>query len=133
MKQHLAKSLLMAGALVASYPLLAQQAQPVQPAQPMPMTQPMQSVQPASSVQPMQAVPVAATPDQGAPTAARDPYAQGGALSAQSGAAPASAPASIDPTQARSPGAAMDAPGMSLAPDALGTRLGQRNAFLDGA
>ncbi len=60
MKQHLAKSLLMAGAMIASYPLFAQQAQPIQPTQPMPTTQPMQSAQP------MQAMPSAAPLAQGA-------------------------------------------------------------------
>ncbi|GAB7550134.1 hypothetical protein [Cupriavidus sp. CuC1] len=123
MKQHLAKSLLMAGAMIASYPLFAQQAQPIQPTQPMPTTQPMQSAQP------MQAMPSAAPLAQGALPAARDPYAQGAGQSAQ----PAMAPAPVDPTLARSPSPAMDPASMSLAPDALGTRLGQRNLFLDGA
>jgi hypothetical protein len=130
MKQHLAKSLLMAGAMIASYPLFAQQAQPIQPTQPMPATQPMQSAQPAPSAQPIQAMPAAAPSAQGALPGASDTYAQAAGQPAQAGMAPAPA----DPTLARSPGPAMDpAASMSLAPDALGTRLGQRNPFLDGA
>ncbi|MGT2454058.1 hypothetical protein ACU4GI_12525 [Cupriavidus basilensis] len=97
MKQHLAKSLLMAGAMIASYPLFAQQAQPIQPTQPMQSTQPMQATQPGQSMQAM----------------------------------PTAAPA--NPSLARGPDPAMDPASMSLAPDALGTRIGQRNPFLDGA
>lgn len=123
MKQHLAKSLLMAGAMIASYPLFAQQAQPIQPAQPMPMTQPM------PSTQPVQAMPAAAPSAQATLPAARDPYAQSAEQPVQAGMA--SAP--VDPTLAGSPNPAMDSASMSLAPDALGTRLGQRNPFLDGA
>jgi len=105
MKQHLAKSLLMAGAMVASCPLFAQQAQPIQP------TQPMQSIQPMPAGQPSQAMPMAAPSAQDTMPAARDPYAQGA-------------------TQPMQP--AMDPSGASLAPDALGTHLGQRNRTLDG-
>ncbi|MDF3883148.1 hypothetical protein [Cupriavidus basilensis] len=99
MKQHLAKSLLMAGAMIASYPLFAQQAQPIQPTQPMQSTQPMQATK-QGQAQPMQAIPTAAP---------------------------------ANPSLARSPDPAMDPASMSLAPDALGTRIGQRNPFLDGA
>jgi hypothetical protein len=123
MKQHLAKSLLMAGAMIASYPLFAQQAQPIQP------TQPMQSTQSVPSAQPMQAMPGAAPSAQGALPMARDPYAQGAGPSVQ----PIMAPAPVDPTLARSPNPAMEPASMSLPSDALGTRLGQRNPFLDGA
>ncbi len=144
MKQHLAKSLLMAGAMIASYPLLAQQSQPMQPTQPMPAAQTMQpmqstqsspyaqsaqsaqsiqsapSAQAMPSAQPMQGMPAATAPAQAAAPVGGDPYAQ-------AGMAPA------DPTLARSTDPAIDPASMSLAPDALGTRLGQRSLFLDGA
>ena len=112
------ESLLMAGAMIASYPLFAQQAQPIQPTQPMPATQPMQSSQAVPSAQPMQAMPAAAPSAQGALSAVRDPDAQGAGQSAQ----PGMAPAPVDPTLARSPNPSMDPASMSLAPDALGTR-----------
>ena len=116
MKQHLAKSLLMASAMIASYPLLAQQtipAQPVQPAQ--------QGAQ------------------QGVPSAAPDTYAQGSGQSVQYGvpprvgapmAAPMAAPGAPAVSPALDPSAAANT---TLPPDALGTRLGQRSPFLDGA
>src|SRR5437899_3196266 len=87
MKQHLAKSLLMAGAMIASYPLFAQQAQPIQPTQPMPATQSMQPAQPMPSAQPMQAMPAAAPSAQGTPAAGS--YAQAPVPAAQPGMAPA--------------------------------------------
>jgi len=151
MKQHLAKSLLMAGAMIASYPLLAQQSQPMQSTQPMPAAQTMQptqstqsspyaqSAQPTQSIQsapsaqampsaqPMQGMPAATSPAQSAAPVAGDPYAQAAAPAAQPGMAPA------DPTLVRSTDPAIDPASMSLAPDALGTRLGQRSLFLDGA
>ncbi|RZT36883.1 hypothetical protein [Cupriavidus agavae] len=122
MKQHLAKSLLMAGALVASYPLLAQQF-PAQQAQPMPAPQ---SYQPA----PLAPPPPVAAPVQQQP----NPYAQGSMQGVQTGVPPA--PGAVAPNTAYAPPpppAAVDPASMSLPPDALGTRLGQRNPFLDGA
>jgi uncharacterized membrane protein len=150
MKQHLAKSLLMAGAMIASYPLLAQQSQPMQSTQPMPAAQTMQpmqstqsspyaqSAQSAQSIQsapsaqampaqPMQGMPAATSPAQAAAPLAGDPYAQAATPAAQPGMAPA------DPTLVRSTDPAIDPASMSLPPDALGTRLGQRSLFLDGA
>ncbi|MBO4119814.1 hypothetical protein J5T34_03555 [Cupriavidus gilardii] len=136
MKQHLAKSLLMAGAMIASYPLLAQQSQPMQSTQPMPAAQTMQPMQPTQSApsaqampsaQPMQAMPAATSPTQAAAPVAGDPYAQAAAPVAQAGMAPA------DPTLVRSTDPSIDPASMSLPPDALGTRLGQRSPFLDGA
>lgn len=132
MKQHLAKSLLMAGAMVASYPLLAQQAQPIQQSQPMPSMQPMQSAQPAPAGEPTQAMPSAASSAQKTMPAARDPYAQAAGQPTQQ-TQPGMAPAPVDPTLARGVDPAMDPANTTLAPDALGTRLGQRNPFLDGA
>ncbi|WP_231906238.1 hypothetical protein [Cupriavidus gilardii] len=146
MKQHLAKSLLMAGAMIASYPLLAQQSQPMQPTQPMPAAQTMQpmqstqsspyaqsaqSAQPTQSIQsapsaqampsaqPMQGMPAATAQAPAAAPVGGDPYAQAAAPAAQTGMA------STDP--------AIDPASMSLPPDALGARLGQRSPFLDGA
>lgn len=139
MKQHLAKSLLMAGAMLASYPLFAQQAQSIQPTQPMPGTQPMQSIQPAApAAQPMQgaqavqaapAAPAATSPAAGAMPAGGNTYAQTAGQPNQ----PGMVPAPIDPTVAGGPGQGIDPANMSLAPDALGTRLGRRSPFLDGA
>ncbi|MDT6963139.1 hypothetical protein QTN24_16695 [Cupriavidus sp. SZY C1] len=127
MKQHLAKSLLMAGALVASYPLLAQQMAPVQQAQPMPAP----SAAPSSvTAQPVQAAPAAGYAAPAAPAAA-SPYAQGSMESVQRGVPPAPGAMSMAPPPA--PAAVVDPAAMSLPPDALGTRLGQRNRFLDGA
>ncbi|MCT9070839.1 hypothetical protein [Cupriavidus gilardii] len=143
MKQHLAKSLLMAGAMIASYPLLARQSQPLQPTQPMPAAQTMQpmqstqsspyaqsaqsaqsiqsapSAQAMPSAQPMQGMPAATAQAPAAAPVAGDPYAPAAAPVAQAGM-PSTDPA-IDPAS------------MSLPPDALGTRLGQRSPFLDGA
>lgn len=131
MKQHLAKSLLMAGAMFASYPLFAQQAQSIQPTQPTSGTQPMQSIQPtAPAAQPMQgAQAVQAAPALTSPAAGGNTYAQTAAQPNQSGMVPAP----IDPTVAGGPGQGIDPANMSLAPDALGTRLGRRSPFLDGA
>ncbi|CAG9168229.1 hypothetical protein LMG23992_01061 [Cupriavidus laharis] len=127
MKQHLAKSLLMAGAMLASYPLFAQ------PTQPMPATQPMQSIQPAApAAQPMQgaqaiqAAPAATSPAAGAMPAGGNTYAQ-------TAGQPSMAPVPVDPTVAGGAGQGIDPASMRLAPDALGTRLGQRSPFLDGA
>ncbi|SPA30437.1 conserved hypothetical protein [Cupriavidus taiwanensis] len=127
MKQHLAKSLVMAGAMIASYPLFAQQAQPLQPAQPMPMTQPMQSAQPVQAMPAAPSAPMA----QMAPAApaAGGSYAQAPMPPVQPGMAPAPADASL----AGGTMSAVDPASMSLAPDALGSRLGQRSTFLDGA
>lgn len=131
MKQHLAKSLLMAGALIASYPLLAQQAQPVQQAQPMPAPQTMPSDPTMPAGQLTQDIPSAAQSAQADMPAARDPYAKGSSESVQRGIPPSVAQA--NPAMDSNPNPMQDAASMTLAPDALGTRLGQRNVFLDGA
>jgi len=130
MKQHLAKSLLMAGAMLASYPLFAQQVQPIQP------TQPMQSIQPAApAAQPMQgaqaipAAPASANAAAGTMPAGGNTYAQTAGQPSQLGMMPAP----VDPTVAGGPGQGIDPANVSLAPDALGTRLGRRSPFLDGA
>lgn len=78
---------------------------------------------------PMQAVPATTQVAQGAMPAALEQYGQGGVQPMQQGRAPVPA----DPSLARSPSPAVDPASMSLAPDALGTRMGQRNPFLDGA
>ncbi len=137
MKQHLAKSLLMAGAMIASYPLLAQQAQPVQQVQPMPATQPLSTAQPTQSVQSAPAYQTAPATVAQQPAAA-NPYAQGSMESVQMGVPPAPGAATAAPApgvtaMAPPPGAAVDPASMTLAPDALGTRLGRRNPYLDGA
>ncbi|GJG98664.1 hypothetical protein [Cupriavidus pauculus] len=129
MKQHLAKSLLMAGALVASYPLLAQQMAPVQQAQPMPAPQP-------AAVQPAPVAP-GATGGYAAPAPAANPYAQGSMDTVQRGVPPAPGAVNAPPPPGMAPppppNAMVDPAFMSLPPDALGSRLGQRNRFLDGA
>ncbi|MFC4521100.1 hypothetical protein [Cupriavidus pinatubonensis] len=130
MKQHLAKSLLMAGAMLASCPLFAQQAQPNQPTQPMPSIQPAApAAQPMQGAQAIQAAPAATIPAAGAMPASGNTYAQTAGQPSQPGMA--SAP--IDMTAAGSVGQGIDPASMRLAPDALGTRLGQRSPFLDGA
>jgi hypothetical protein len=74
---------------------------------------------------------------QGVPPAAPDTYAQGSGQSVQYGVPPsAGAPiaATVAPAPTMSP--AMDpsaAANTTLPPDALGSRLGQRSSFLDGA
>ena len=117
MKQHLAKSLLMAGAMLASYPLFAQQVQPIQPTQPM---QGAQAIQPA---------PAAANAAAGAMPAGGNTYAQTAGQPSQ----PGMTPAPVDPTVAGGAGQGIDPASAGLAPDALGTRLGRRSPFLDGA
>ncbi len=134
MKQHLAKSLLMAGALVASYPLLAQQMAPVQQqAQPMPATQAAPAMQPAQAAPSGYAVPAApgAPVDVAQQPAAANPYAKGSMETVQMGVPPAPGAATVAPAPMSA--TAVDPASMSLPPDALGTRLGQRNRFLDGA
>jgi len=131
MKQHLAKSLLMAGAMIASYPLLAQQGQSVQQVQPMPATPSMQSAAPAPATMAAPATPDAAT--NAAAPAAPGAYAQGSMETVQMGVPPAPGAATVAPPPGMAPAAAVDPASMSLPPDALGTRLGQRNPFLDGA
>lgn len=144
MKQHLAKSLLMAGAMIASYPLLAQQyqpAQPVQQAQPMPSAQTMPSTadMPGTAATPAQMQPDAASTMQAQAPAAPNPYAQGSTQGVRRGVPPSSTSPAMapgapgDPTVAANPAVAVDAASMSLPPDALGSRLGRRNPFLDGA
>ncbi|MNT70218.1 hypothetical protein D3C72_2085780 [compost metagenome] len=77
----------------------------------------------------MQAMPATAPSAQVAQApGAASPYAPAGQP-----AQPGMAPAPVDPMQAAAPAGAVDPASMSLAPDALGTRLGQRSAFLDGA
>ncbi|WP_066741658.1 hypothetical protein [Cupriavidus sp. D384] len=138
MKQHLAKSLLMTGALIASYPLLAQQVAPVQQAQPMTATQ-AAPVAPAASAGYAPAAPAgyAAPSATSAPAApvdvaqqqpAANPYAQGSMETVQMGVPPAPGSATMAPAPA-----AVDPASMSLPPDALGSRLGRRNIYLDGA
>jgi len=128
MKQHLAKSLLMAGALVASYPLLAQQ-NPFQQGQPMPAAQPYQAAP--------SAVPAGATPTAPEAVSAQqpNPYAQGSMQGVQTGVPPAPGAVVAPPasTAMTPPPEQVDPASMTLAPDALGTRLGQRNPYLDGA
>lgn len=135
MKQHLAKSLLMAGALIASYPLLAQQLAPAPQAQPMPaQPAPVAPVAPAASAG--YAAP-AASAGYAAPAApvdaaqqppAASPYAQGSMETVQMGVPPAPGAATMAPAPV-----AAEPAGMSLPPDALGSRLGRRNIYLDGA
>lgn len=139
MKQHLAKSLLMAGAMIASYPLLAQQTLPAQPVQPAQRGQPMQSAAP-SPIGVQQGVPQGVQPGMqpGVPAAAPDTYAQGSGQSVQYGVPPtAGAPMATNATpMAPAVSPAMDpsaAANSTLPPDALGSRLGQRSSFLDGA
>jgi len=140
MKQHLAKSLLMAGALIASYPLLAQQLAPAQQAQPMPATQvaPGAPVAPAASTgygapaaptgYAAPAAPAAAPVDVAQQQPAANPYAQGSMETVQRGVPPAPGTATMAPAPV-----AADPASMSLPPDALGSRLGRRNIYLDGA
>jgi hypothetical protein len=131
MKQHLAKTLLMTGALIASYPLLAQQMAPVQQAQPMPAPQ-AATVAPATSAGYAAPAAPAAPVDVAQQQPAANPYAQGSMETVQMGVPPAPGAATMAPAPAPAP-MAVDPGSMSLPPDALGSRLGRRNVFLDGA
>lgn len=130
MKQHLAKSLLMAGAMLASYPLFAQQVQPIQPTQPMQTIQPAApAAQPMPGAQAIQAAPAATNAAAGAMPAGGNTYAQTAGQLGQ----PGLTPAPVDPSMASGAGQGIDPASATLAPDALGTRLGRRSPFLDGA
>ncbi|MGN5478256.1 hypothetical protein ACTMU2_18390 [Cupriavidus basilensis] len=116
--------------MLASYPLFAQQAQPIQPAQPMQSIQPAApAAQPMQGAQAIEAAPAATNTAAGAMPAGGNTFAQTAGQPSQ----PGMTPAPVDPTVAGNPGQGIDPASMRLAPDALGTRLGQRSPFLDGA
>lgn len=123
MKQRLAKSLLMAGAMIASYPLLAQQTVPTQQAQPMTAPQVAPDTQPGAS-----GGYAAPAPVDLAQARTANSYTQGSVQGVQMGVPPAQGAASMQP-----PATMVDPPALRTPPDVLGSRLGRRSLFLDGA